>query len=154
MPSLIINRPDMQTIRQRYGNGLLTFMFWMIWFYFWLPLINIFLVYLWLPLISIGGWLMGVNLFYEELIVQEGLEALLDLLGWYLLVIFLISLTLGVWALVQRIRFRGKDRRGQHQTVDVVSLAGAFGVTTEQLGKWRDSKRLVISSDSIALGVS
>ena len=96
----IIQRPDLQTLRQRFGNSFLTFLFWLIWFY------------LWIPLLSLVAWAFGVDLFHDEMIVREGLQALIELLGLYFLVIFLISATLGTWALVNLCRFRVNERRG------------------------------------------
>ncbi|HED40585.1 MAG TPA: poly-beta-1,6-N-acetyl-D-glucosamine biosynthesis protein PgaD [Chromatiales bacterium] len=131
----IIQRPDMQTLRQRFGYSFLTFLFWVIWFY------------LWIPLLSLAGWLFGVDIFYDEMVVQEGLQTLLDLLGLYFLVIFLISATLGIWAAVNLWRFRGKERRSARVAVDDASLADDFGVTTEQVAYWRQSRRLLMSHD-------
>ncbi len=132
---LIINRPDVLTLRQRFADGFLTFLFWLIWFY------------LWIPLLSLGGWIFGIDLFHDEMIVREGLQSLTELLGWYLLVIFLISTTLGVWAMVNLWRFRGKDRRGARPVVADEVLANDFNVTAEQVNQWRACKRLVISHD-------
>ncbi len=131
----IIQRPDMQTLRQRFGYSFLTFLFWVIWFY------------LWIPLLSLAGWLFGVEIFYDEMVVREGLQTLLDLLGLYVLVIFLISATLGIWAAVNLWRFRGKERRSARVAVDDASLADDFGVTTEQVACWRQSRRLLMSHD-------
>lgn len=133
MKSLVINRPDLQKMRNRYGYGLVTFIFWVLWFY------------LWLPLISLAAWSMGFNLFYDEMVVAGGFNALLDLLVFYLLVILLISLTLGVWAIVSLFRFRGKNRRREREVVNDEALASFFNVESENLSKWRSSKRMVIS---------
>jgi len=136
MSPYIIDRPDLQTIRQRFGYSFLTFVFWLIWFY------------LWIPLISLGGWLFGIDLFYDEMVVRDGLDALIELLGLYFLVIFLISATLGLWAMVNLWRFRGKNRRGPRPTVNEEQLAEDFNVTSQQVVAWRQCKRLVISHDA------
>ena len=132
----IIQRPDLQTLRQRFGYSFLTLLFWLIWFY------------LWIPLLSLGGWAFGVELFYDEMIVRDGLQAQIELLGLYFLVIFLISATLGVWALVNLWRFRGNERRGARPVADAEVLANDFSVTREQVESWRGCKRLIISHDA------
>jgi len=132
----IIQRPALQTLRQRFGYSFLTFLFWLIWFY------------LWIPLISLGGWLFGIDLFHDQMIVRDGLDALIELLGLYFLVIFLISATLGIWAMVNLWRFRGKNRRGPRPTVNDEQLADDFNVTSQQVGEWRECKRLVMSHDA------
>ncbi len=123
MNPFIINRPDLQTLRQRFGYSFLTLLFWLVWFY------------LWIPLLSLVGWIFGIDLIHDEMIVREGIQALIELLGWYFLVIFLM------------LRFRGKERRGPRPVVGDVSLAGDFSVTSEQVALWRECKRLVISHD-------
>ncbi len=135
MNPFIINRPDLQTLRQRFGYSFLTLLFWLVWFY------------LWIPLLSLVGWIFGIDLIHDEMIVREGIQALIELLGWYFLVIFLISAVLGAWAMVNLLRFRGKERRGPRPVVGDVSLAGDFSVTSEQVALWRECKRLVISHD-------
>lgn len=132
----IIQRPDLQTLRQRFGDSFLTFLFWLAWFY------------LWIPLISLGAWAFGVNLFHDEMVVSAGLQALIELLGLYFLVIFLISATLGIWALINLWRFRGNERRGAQPIVDEAALANDFGVTSEKIVAWQRCKRLVISHDA------
>ncbi len=135
MNPFIISRPDLQTLRQRFGYSFLTFLFWLVWFY------------LWIPLLSLVGWIFGIDLFYDEMIMREGLQSLIELLGWYSLVIFFISATLGVWALINLLRFRGHERRGERSIVEDIALANDFGVTSEQVVSWRGCKRLVISHD-------
>ncbi len=135
MNPFIISRPDLQTLRQRFGYSFLTFLFWLVWFY------------LWIPLLSLGGWIFGIDLIHDEMIVREGMQALIELLGWYFLVIFFISATLGLWALINLLRFRGHERRGERPIVEDIALASDFGVTSEQIASWRGCKRLVINHD-------
>jgi len=136
MNPYIIVRPDLQTIRQRFGYSFLTFLFWLIWFY------------LWIPLISLGGWLFGVDLIHDEMVVRDGLNSLIELLGVYFLVIFLISAILGIWAIVNLWRFRGKNRRGPRATVSEEKLSDDFNVSSQQVVAWRQCRRLVISHDA------
>ena len=96
---LIIESPNLQSLRQRYAYAALTLFFWVFWFY------------LWIPAISLVAWLLGIEILYDQMVVQAGLEALRELLIFYGAVITVLGLSLTGWALYNQIRFRGKERR-------------------------------------------
>ena len=133
---LIINSPDLQTLRQKYAYAVLTFLFWVIWFY------------LWLPLISLLAWLFGVEIFYQHMVVLEGLAGLRDLLGWYALVIVLIGITLLCWSAYNLLRFRGKNKRIRVDTLPLQQMADDFGVDPQAIESCRHGRRIVISHDN------
>ena len=96
---LIIDRPDLQSWRQRAVFGSLTILFWMFW------------LLLWLPLITLLGWVffgLQVNLQMVEL---GGLSSLQDLVLDYSIVVLVMGGSLIVWAKYNHVRFRGVDRR-------------------------------------------
>lgn len=132
---LIIERPDLQTPWQKYSYGFFTFIAWTLW------------IYLWLPLISFIGWLLGIKVFYEHMILLGGYKGLLDLLGVYFSIIFLIGLTLSLWAFYNQLRFRGKERREAIPRTRSEEVARFFGVSREDLQIAQQAKRLVISFD-------
>ena len=99
MNPLIIKRPNLQTLRQKYTNTIVTLAFWALWFY------------LWIPLISLVAWLFGIEIFYEEFILMEGYHLLLSLFFRYGMVTLLISICLLGWAFYNQLRYRRKDRR-------------------------------------------
>jgi biofilm PGA synthesis protein PgaD len=128
----IINQPRLQTLRQRYAYSALTFVFWAIW------------LYLWLPLISLLAWFIGIRLFHDEMIVHRGYQAFFNLVGWYALVVLIIGSTLLGWAGYNLFRFRGKERRKSAGSSDKNDIAQQFAVQIDQLQKWHRAKRLTI----------
>jgi biofilm PGA synthesis protein PgaD len=135
MSDLIINQPGLQKLRQRFASSLLTFLFWVIW------------IYLWLPLFSLFAWLLGVDLFYDQMIVRSGYEALVDVIAWYLLVILLIAITLLVWAGYNLFRFRNKNRRRGSSQVTLSEIADHFGTDAGHLAQWHSARYMIIHSD-------
>jgi biofilm PGA synthesis protein PgaD len=111
---LIIESPDLQTLRQRYTYAALTLFFWIFWFY------------LWIPVISLIAWLLGIETFYDQMVVQAGLEAFSELLDLYITVIMALGVTLIGWALYNQIRFRGKERRTLQPNVSKNEVAQFF----------------------------
>ena len=130
---LIINRPDLQTLRQKYAFAFLTFLFWLIWFY------------LWLPLISLLAWLFGVDIIYEHMVVLQGFHGLVDLLGWYVLVILLLGMVLLCWSWYNLARFRGKSKRTQVDTVSTRQLSEFFNVDMQSIDDGRHARTIYVS---------
>ena len=132
---LIIDSPQLQKPLTKFSYAFLTFLFWLLW------------VYLWVPLFSALAWLFGARLFYEHMIVLGGYEGFLQLMGWYALAIVVISAVLIVWALYNQLRFRGRERRRFVEPVTVYELSSFFHVDPNGLARWRESKRIRISID-------
>lgn len=133
---LIINRPDLQTLRQQYTFALLTFLFWVAWFY------------LWLPLISLLAWLFGIEIFYEHMVVLEGLTGFVGMLDWYVLVISALGTVLLCWSWYNLFRFRGKNKRVRKETVSDRQLAGFFNIDIQSLEACRLAQRIEINYDA------
>lgn len=132
---LIIEAPSLQSLRQRYAYALITLIFWIVWFY------------LWIPVISLIAWLLGVEIVYQEMVLFDGLRGLLDLLGWYGLVIAVIALFYGGWALYNQLRFRGKMRRREPADVEALELADVFDIEPALILPLQEAKRLLIVHD-------
>lgn len=96
---LIIERPDLQAWQQKAVFGVMTAVFWVAWFYLWLPLVTLF------------GWLFFGYQFQFHMIRLEGYEGFLNLLAVYALVIIGMGGALIGWAIYNDFRFRGMDRR-------------------------------------------
>ncbi|MFQ5488183.1 MAG: poly-beta-1,6-N-acetyl-D-glucosamine biosynthesis protein PgaD [Gammaproteobacteria bacterium] len=132
---LIIDTPSLQSLRQRYAYALITLLFWVLWFY------------LWIPVISLVAWLLSADVFYREMIRLDGLYGLLDLLGWYGLVIASIAVFYSGWALYNQFRFRGKNRRQEQPEVEPLELADAFNIEPALILPLQEAKRLLIVHD-------
>lgn len=132
---LIINRPELQSPQQKYFYSLLTLTFWLIWFY------------LWLPLISLVAWLMGFEFFYEHMIRLNGMFGLLDVIGWYGLIVAISALGLVLWSAYNLSRFQGKDKRRRSAMVTVAQMAESFCIEETAARLCQEEKRVVIDID-------
>lgn len=135
MKSLIIDTPSLQSLRQKYTYAVLTLLFWLVWFY------------LWLPLVSLLAWLFGIDVFYEHMIVLEGLKGLLELLGWYAMVIALIGCILVIWSSYNLLRFGGKNKRTHNPPVRLDEIASCYALEPAALVAAREAKTLTIQQD-------
>ena len=135
MKRIIINRPELQSSLQRITTRGITFIFWVIW------------IYLWLPLISLVAWWVGIQLFREHMLDNNGYRALLTDMHQYALTIALIAVVLIGWARYNLLRFRDKDNRKTSKHVDLAIQAQHFKIEAQQLRHWQDAKRLVIHHD-------
>ena len=132
----IIDRPDLQSYQQKYGQGLLTVLFWILFCFFMRPLIGM------------VGWVLGLELFADIMIEQGGYQALLELLGVYAGIIAAMGLALKSWALYNRYRYGRRERRlRQPAPVGIEAQAGHFQVEIEDLRKLRAARRVVLTHD-------
>jgi len=132
MNPLIINRPELQSTGQRVIYPVITFIFWILW------------IYIWLPLLSLIAWGFGVQLFYDEMILENGAEVFFKLAGNYAMIIILMTAVLLSWAQYNWVRFRKKERRRVAKTLSPEEVAEYFQVNTEELMAWHDAKRVVV----------
>ena len=139
MNSLVIDIPSLQSIRQRYASTLITFIFWIFWFY------------LWIPLISLVAWVLGIDLFYDRMVVMGGFDTFVDRLHIYLLTIVVMGALLIIWGVYNMQRFRGKERRTHAYPVDVSMTANYFIVNPVELMEWQQSRNLVIHIDDLGM---
>jgi len=131
----IFERPDLQSLRQLYGFGFITLLFWALWFY------------LWLPLVSLIAWAFGVQLFYEHMLMLGGYHSLLSLLMIYGLTILGIAVLLLGWASYNLLRFRNRERRRAAAPVTQAQLAQDFNVDATALAEWQGARALRVHHD-------
>ncbi len=134
-PQIFIHAPALRTPHRRAGDQVLTLVMWGIY------------AYLWLPLISLIAWFLGIDLFYQEMVINGGFDAFVDLSGWYLLIIVIILVTVGGWSASNYFRFHDKNRRISQPTVSDQEMAEWFGIESDRLGAIRDSDRLRLAFD-------
>ncbi len=135
LKSPLIERPDLQSPQQRTLYGVLTFAFWMLWFY------------LWLPVMALLAWALGVQQAYKYMVVLDGYQQLVRLLGIYSLVILILGGGLVLWASYSIFRFRGVERRAAHSEITSSALALHFGQPPEQVARWQGLKQLYVTHD-------
>jgi len=134
MTHLIIDRPELQPKGQRVVFGLLTVALWT------------FYAYLLLPLATLFAWWLGDAALYEAMIVKNGWEMLLELLGLYAGIIAAIGLVQILWALGNWLRFSGNRDRRRERAVSVHPdfVQRFFMTDTSEFPAWQDSKRLTV----------
>src|SRR6185295_4483331 len=93
LKSPLIERPDLQSPRQRTIYGALTLAFWAFWFY------------LWLPVLALLAWSLGVQQAFKYMVVLGGYRDVIHLLGIYAMIILLLGGGLVLWAIYNILRF-------------------------------------------------
>ena len=136
MKHLIIDRPTLQTSRQRMLFGSMTVLFWALW------------IYLWLPILALIGWYLGVKIAYTEMVVKNGFSGLVHLLGWYIAVIAIMGATLLIWAYYNFARFRQVSRRKRIEIAARLTPSERYGIRAEVLASWSRAPRLVLRHDA------
>ena len=133
LKSPLIERPDLQSPRQRTLYGALTLVFWGIWFY------------LWLPLLALLAWSLGVQQAFKYMVVLGGYQDVLSLLGIYSLIILGLGGALVAWALYNIIRFRGLERRIGVGPVTPLEIGRYFQSDPVSVSRWQGGRRLYVT---------
>jgi biofilm PGA synthesis protein PgaD len=130
--TMIIERPELQSKAQRYSWGSITLAFWALY------------VYLWLPLLTLAAWWIGVKVFNYHMIELQGYTGLIDKLGLYAAVIFVISAILIGWAELNRMRFKNQMRRMDNSEVTVDEIAEKYNLQAHKLTELRQKKSMTV----------
>jgi biofilm PGA synthesis protein PgaD len=133
---LIIESPQHQPRLHRAAFGLVTLAFWALWLYFMMPAVTLL------------GWAFGISRFVDVMIVNGGALAVVRLLGWYLLIIAILSGSLIGWAVYNWTRFRNSTRRSNasRPVADAV-VAARLGVDRHVLARWQRARSMQVNFD-------
>ena len=129
----IIDTPKLQTLRLKYTSAVITLIFWIIWFY------------LWVPLITLAGWWFQLKFFQQEMLIVDGLDAFLDVLPVFIAITLALNGTLAIWALYNFIRFKGMDRRKGLPPVQTNDLLQLWAISEASLTGAQTNKISTIS---------
>ncbi len=133
MKSLIIERPEKQSVAQRFGFGLLTIAFWGLFAYF----IR--------PVLTMGAWVVGLWRFQDIMIESHGIEHLGRLILFYGVVIFCMALVLIAWSFYNLFRYgRNEKRINQPPPVTEEMLGEFFKVDPEKIKAWQQMKNITL----------
>jgi biofilm PGA synthesis protein PgaD len=132
MSEPVIHRPDLQTLRQRYGYGMATLVLWFAY------------IYLWIPLATLGAWGLELGFIHRQLTTLQNVEGLYRLLAVYAVVVLAIGMALIAWARLNLTRFRGMDRRKAPLPVTTREVASAFHISPSVLSFWYLSKSITM----------
>ena len=106
-----------------------------------------FYLYLWVPFLSLLGWLMGFELAYDIMIRSGGALDNATTFFAYAIVVGIIFCAVTGWSTLNRLRFRGVDRRRSSQRVGDQAAADYFNVTLDQLRELRSGKIFTVEVD-------
>ena len=129
---LIINEPDLKSMPVVFGEGVLTIVFWGLWFY------------LWLPLVSALAWLFGFHILYSYIVELGGLDGFLRQLDVFCSGIFVSSAMLALWSFYNLKRYGSYNRRSRALRTNDEALMRRFSLTKAQLNHMRKAKRVTI----------
>jgi len=136
MSQPIIDRPDLQSFQQKYGQSTITVLFWILFFFFMRPLVGM------------VGWFFGFQLFTDVMLVKGGYQSLLQLLGWYFSIIFVMGVIIKAWGLYNLYRYGRHEKRLRHPApVTIEALAQHFQADVDELRKWQAAKRVILEHD-------
>jgi biofilm PGA synthesis protein PgaD len=132
MSELVIHRPDLQTLRQRYGYGMATLVVWAVY------------IYLWMPLVTLGAWGLEFGFIHRQLTTLQNIDGLYRLLIGYGVVVLAIGVVLISWARFNLEKFRGLDRRRAPLPVTTREVANAFHISPSVLSFWYLTKSITM----------
>lgn len=135
MEELIIERPELQTIYQRYGSMTLTAFFWMVWFY------------IWTPLITLVCWWFGIEFIYTEIFTYASFKFFIDDVRQYLMAISILCAGLIFWSNYNFLRFRNASRYKECQAVSLEEISHYSNIKKESLVIYQKTKILSVRFD-------
>jgi biofilm PGA synthesis protein PgaD len=121
MKELIIERPQSQSIQQRYTSAVLTGLFWFLW------------CYIWTPLLVIAFGFMQIDIAVIDSFSFVTFERFLLNLQQYAFYILMLCLVFVAWVMMNIIRFRGGNRYKQAATTEINELSQYAKLTTDLL---------------------
>jgi biofilm PGA synthesis protein PgaD len=136
---LIIDKPDLKSMPLLFGEGLLTVLFWGVWFY------------LWLPIISMLAWWFGFKLFYRHMVELGGFIGLVQFLNVFFFGVFFLCGALALWSFYNLKRYGSYNRRTHVLKTDMNKMAEFFNISIQKLQKTQFSKYVSFSFDSTDL---
>jgi len=127
----IIDKPKLKSFLRKITELGFTSLMWGLWFYLFLPLLNLVL------------WVLGIRYFYVELFELAGYKGLINILlkaGWVILIVFLI---LRSWGVYNYRRFGKRERRKGLPPETLEKTAEYFQISPEQIQHIQSSKEVV-----------
>ena len=134
---LIIERPDLQTLSQRWGYRSVTLFCWLLW------------LYLFVPLLNFVAWLAGLTFTYRVLLQGLNVNELWEILEFYAIGIGFLTGMYLLWAFYSFLRFRNVERRTQVDLVPTEPMAASHNLPPETLLEWRSFKRQVVDAETL-----
>ncbi len=130
---LIIDSPSVLRLKDRFAEVSITLFFWLV------------LLYLWQPVFSLLAWLFQGYAFYRHMFDLGGYGAFGKVALEYLMIICLIDGIFLLWAVVNRLRFRKKDRRQRVTDTSLLEHSLYCRVQPQDVEQWREYRQMVVA---------
>ena len=128
---MIVDQPELKSELRKMTEHSLTFLLWLLWSYFILPVVNLIL------------WFFGIRQFYIEVLSRQAYRYFLTFLekgAWIILVTTVIIL---IWILYNYLWYRKRgDRRRRVRVVGENEIAAYFKVDPRELQAFKKKKSI------------
>ncbi|WP_198263369.1 poly-beta-1,6-N-acetyl-D-glucosamine biosynthesis protein PgaD [sulfur-oxidizing endosymbiont of Gigantopelta aegis] len=133
---LIINRPDLMSMRQKYANNTLKLLF---------VLSGIYLI---VPIITFIIWYLAFVFFQQHILLLEGYKEYKTMTSvWYLIIIAAFSLMFILWSL-GNLYFKRRKSKSIHNTdLSIEASSDYYQVPLESVKQFRKQKVMQVSFD-------
>lgn len=135
MNELIIERPKLQTIYQKYGSATLTAFFWILW------------IYIWTPLITLGCWFFGIEFIYTEIFTYTSFKYFIDDIRQYFVAISILCAGLIFWSIYNFLRFRKSTRYKESPAVSLEETSNYSDIKKDLLATYQKNRVLSVQFD-------
>lgn len=135
MRELIIERPKLQTVAQKYTSITLTWFFWIVW------------IYIWTPFVTLVCWWLGIKFAYTEVFTYATFIVFLADVKSYFIAITILTAGLILWALYNFFRFKDSCRYKAPQDVNLEDISKYANIKKEFLEKYQTAKILSVRFD-------
>ncbi len=133
MPEIEIkDKPELRTFLRKVTELSFTGIVWGIWAYLFLPVLNIIL------------WVLGIRYFQIKVIEEVGyleLLAMMNRLGWTILIVFLV---LRIWGYYNYWRFGRRNRRNSVSPASIEQIARYYNIPSEELKQLISRKEITL----------
>ncbi len=137
MEGLIIESPDLQSVKQRYGSKLMLYAWWTLW------------LFLCLPAIKLITWALFFHLFYVQMIAHKSILEIFSTIHIYVTIFLALSVLMGIWTLYRKYSTRRRRKlKRVSSPLQQEELAEHFNVKTEHVSTLQASKRAVLHLDN------
>jgi biofilm PGA synthesis protein PgaD len=126
---------DLISRRYKARDALLTTVLWVLYAYFWLPLI------------SLLAWLAGIDFAYDMVIEAVGPENLIVLLLWFLIMLLIIAAIVTGWSGIQYSRFANRDRRAEASPTDPAEMIALWGIDQGVFEELQSAQQITVNLD-------
>ncbi len=133
--NLIIDTPSLQDLYLKYTTAIITLIFWIIWFY------------LWIPVLTLLAWGMGFQVFHHVMVVLDGWQGFLQELTDLTCYVSVLVMSLSIWSAYNYFRFRRLERRKPLPPVTRMAILKKFNIKDSDLDCLRCSQIMTVRFD-------